>query len=177
MKIVYVEDAVVYTEGATDFAGLIKQRLRWKRGRFETFLKYRPLFFSTDKKHNKILSWIILPLAIFGDMQLSFELFFIIFLYVYSYMINDYSSFISGIIVVASMFVVQIIFDIHKEKRGRLLLLAPIGWLLLYVSTFVEFSALLKTFLGYARGEEVKWQNWKRKGVFIKEPSIKRDLL
>jgi len=28
MKIVYAEDAIVYTEGATDFKGLIKQRLR-----------------------------------------------------------------------------------------------------------------------------------------------------
>jgi poly-beta-1,6-N-acetyl-D-glucosamine synthase len=177
MKIVYAPDAVVYTEGAADFAGLIKQCLRWKRGRLQTFLEYRHLFFSTDKKHNKILSWIILPLAIFGDMQLSFELFFIVFLYAYSYMVNDYSSFISGIIVVSSMFAVQIIFDRYGKKWGRLILLAPIGWLLLYASTFVEFNALLKAFWGYLKGEEVMWQNWNRKGVFVKQPNIEKDLL
>ena len=105
MKIVYAQDAVVYTEGANDMRGLINQRLRWKRGRFETFFTYRRLFFSTDKQHNKILSWIILPLAIFGDMQLFFELFFIIFLFIYSYLTSDYSSFISGIIIVSSMFI------------------------------------------------------------------------
>jgi cellulose synthase/poly-beta-1,6-N-acetylglucosamine synthase-like glycosyltransferase len=176
MKIAYAPDAVVYTEGATEFRGLIKQRLRWKRGRLETFLKYRHLFFSTDKKHNKILSWFILPLAIFGDIQLSFELFFILFLYIYSYMTGDFSSFVSGIVVVSSMFVVQIAFDKKGESWARLLFLAPIGWLILYASTFVEFNALVKTFLGYARGEEVKWQVWRREGVFLKTQNIKKDV-
>lgn len=171
MKIIYAENAVVYTEGAPDFPGLIKQRLRWKRGRLETFLKYRHMFFSTQKKHNKILSWIILPLAIFGDMQLFFELFFIVFLYIFSYLTNDYSSFISGIIVVVSTFAIQIIFDPYRKKWGRLILLAPIGWLLLYASTFVELNALVKTFWGYARSEELKWQVWERKGVFAKQES------
>lgn len=177
MKIIYAQDAVVYTEGATDFTGLIKQRLRWKRGRFETFFEYRSLFFSTERKHNKILSWIILPLAIFGDIQLSFELFFIAFLYIYSYLVSDYSSFISGIIVVSSMFAIQIIFDGYRKKLGNLILLAPIGWLLLYISTFVEFNALLKAFLGYAKGEKVRWQNWNRKGVFLKQENIKKEIL
>ena len=45
MKIVYVEDAVVYTEGASDFKSLILQRLRWKRGRLQTFVQHRHLFF------------------------------------------------------------------------------------------------------------------------------------
>jgi cellulose synthase/poly-beta-1,6-N-acetylglucosamine synthase-like glycosyltransferase len=39
MKIVYAEDAIVYTEGAAEFKDLVSQRLRWKRGRLETFLK------------------------------------------------------------------------------------------------------------------------------------------
>jgi biofilm PGA synthesis N-glycosyltransferase PgaC len=167
MKIVYAEDAVVYTEGATDLNGLISQRLRWKRGRFETFYHNSHLFFSTDKKHNKILSWLILPLAIFGDLQLFLELFFIVFVYIYSYLTKDYSSFISGIIVVSSMFAVQIMFDTHKRKWGRLLLLAPIGWLLFYATTFVEFNALIKSFWGYLRKEKGEWQVWKRKGVCV----------
>ena len=176
MKIVYAQDAIVYTEGADDFGGLIKQRIRWKRGRLETFIKYRNLFFSADKKHNKFLSWIVLPLAIFGDMQLFLELFFIVFLFVYSYLTSDYSSFISGIIVVSSMFVVQIASDINKKTFGNLLFLAPIGWVLLYASTFVEFRALIKTFSSYLIGEEVKWQKWDRKGVFNQDDADHRDL-
>lgn len=166
MKIIYASDAVIFTEGASDIRALMRQRLRWKRGRFETFMDHRHLFFSVDKNHNKILTWLILPLAIFGEIQLSLELFFLTFLYVFSYLTNDYSSFISGIVVVSSMFIIQIAFDAHKEKRVKFMLLAPIGWLLFYVSTFVEFSALLRALWGYARGSELKWQQWKRKGVF-----------
>jgi poly-beta-1,6-N-acetyl-D-glucosamine synthase len=177
MKIAYAPDAVVFTEGASTLSGLMKQRLRWKRGRFETFFEYRHMFFSTKRKHNKILTWFILPLAVFGDMQLAFELFFLAFLYIYSYLVHDYSSFISGIIVVSSMFAIQIIFDGYRKKMGRLILLAPIGWLLLYVSTFVEFNALVKSFIGYMRKEEVKWQNWKRSGVFLKQPEEKKKVV
>jgi len=169
MKIVYAEDAVVYTEGAADLKGLMAQRLRWKRGRIETFLDYQKMFFSPNKAHKKVLSWFILPLAIFGDMQLFMELFFILFVYIYSYLTNDYSSFISGIIVVTSMFMVQILFDRRVKKRARLMLLAPIGWLLFYASSFVEFYALVKTFWSYLRKEKIEWQVWKREGVFSEE--------
>ncbi len=166
LKIIYAEQAIVYTEGATDFTGLIQQRLRWKKGRLETFLEYRKMFFSKDKNHKKVLSWFVLPLAVFGDMQLFLELFFILFVYIYSYLTKDYSSFISGIIVVSSMFAVQILFDVSEKRKKRLFLLAPIGWLLLYASTFVEFRALIKSLWGYIKKEEVVWQQWNRKGVF-----------
>lgn len=166
MKIVYAQDALVFTEGATDIRGLMKQRLRWKRGRFETFAEHKKLFFSKRKEHNKILSWVILPLALFGELQLSLEPFFLFFLYIFSYLSNDYSSLISGIIVVSSMFAVQIGFDNRKETRLGFILLAPIGWLLFYVSTFVEAQALTKALWGYVRGTELKWQKWERNGVF-----------
>lgn len=165
MKIVYASDAVVYTEGATQLAGLMKQRLRWKRGRFETFQNHKHLFFSTERRHNKLLTWSILPLALFGEVQLFMEFLFLGFLYVYSYVVNDFSSFISGIIVVSSMFFVQMIFDDRATKKFSFYMLAPIGWLLFYVATFVEYSALIRSVWGYYRNKEVEWQRWQRNGV------------
>ncbi len=165
MRIVYANDAIVYTEGASRLKDLMRQRLRWKRGRLETFLNHKYMFFSIYPAHNKILSWIILPLAYFGELQLSLELFFLGFLYIYSYFIKDYSSFISGIIVVGSMFFVQILFDQTDKKKSELILLAPIGWLLLYMSTFVELNALVKSIWGLFRKEELKWQKWRREGI------------
>lgn len=164
-KIVYASDAVVYTEGATELNGLMKQRLRWKRGRFETFFDNNKLFFSREKHHNKLLSWVILPLAYFGEVQLTLELFFLAFLYVYSYLISDFTSFISGIVVVSSMFFVQMFFDDRKAQGISFYLLSPIGWLLFYVATFVEFNALIKSVWGLIRKKELKWQKWQRKGV------------
>lgn len=166
MKIVYADDALVYTEGASDLQSLQKQRLRWKRGRLETFANHRHLFFSAQSHHNKVLSWFVLPLAVFGEAQLSLELFFLIFLYIYSYLTRDFTSFYSGIIVVSSMFVIQALFDRHDRQGWRFMLLAPIGWLLFYISTYVEFYALFHAAVGYMRGTKLNWQRWKREGVF-----------
>lgn len=166
MKIVYVSDALVYTEGATTLSGLFKQRLRWKRGRFETFIEHREFFFSTENRHNKILTWIMLPLSLFGEIQLFCELFFLAFLYWYSYLTNDFSSFISGIAIVASMFFIQIFFDNRGKNSLEFYLLAPIGWLLFYLTTFIEFRALVESLWGYLRGTTVQWQKWQRTGVF-----------
>jgi len=175
MKIVYAADVHVYTEGATCLDSLMKQRLRWKRGRFETFGKHKNLFFSRNPKHNKLLSWFVLPLALFGEIQLGLELFFLAFLYVYSFLTNDYSSFISGIIVVSSMFFIQVAFDGKVKHKLRFFLLSPIGWLLFYVSTFVEFNALTKAIWGYYRKNEIKWQKWERTGVFSDKLAIKNN--
>lgn len=165
MKIVYASDAIIYTEGASDVKNLMKQRLRWKRGRFQTFAEFKHLFFSLDKKHNKVLSWLVLPLAMFGELQLSLELYFLAFLYIYSFLIRDFSSFISGIVVVSSMFFVQIFFDDPKSRKFSFYMLSPIGWTLFYLATFVEYSALMRSIWAFIRNEEIKWQKWQRNGV------------
>lgn len=169
MKIAYAPDALVYTEGAVTLTGLMKQRLRWKRGRFETFAEHRDLFFSFKKEHNFLLSWFILPLALIGELQLSLEIAFLTFLYIFSFTTGDFTSFVSGIVVVGSMFIVQVIFDDHRESTIPFLLLAPIGWLLFYVSTLVETNALFKALWGYIRKKELTWQKWERKGVFLEQ--------
>ncbi len=168
MKIAYAPDALVYTEGAVTLKGLMKQRLRWKRGRFETFSEHKHLFFSTKKQHNKLLTWLILPLAILGELQLSLEICFLTFLYIFSFITSDFSSFISGIVVVGSMFMVQVVFDEHRDKLWSFILLAPIGWLLFYISTYVETYALFKSVSGHLRKSEITWQKWDRQGVFTK---------
>lgn len=169
MRIAYAPDALVYTEGATTLVGLMKQRLRWKRGRFETFAEHKNMFCSFKQEHNKLLSWFILPLAIIGELQLSLEIIFLTFLYIFSFITGDFTSFISGIVVVSSMFIVQVAFDKHREATVPFLLLAPIGWLLFYVSTFVETNALFKALWGYIRKQELVWQKWDRQGVFLDE--------
>jgi cellulose synthase/poly-beta-1,6-N-acetylglucosamine synthase-like glycosyltransferase len=171
MKIVYAADAIVFTEGAAALGGLIKQRLRWKRGRFQTFNTHKKLFFSADRKHNKVLSWVVLPLALFGDLQLFFELYFVAFLYIYSLYTHDFSSFISGIIVVSAMFFVQLFFEDKTKKRASLYFLAPIGWLMFYISTFVEYNALVKSAWGSATKQKLIWQKWERKGVSGEAPA------
>ncbi|HVZ76340.1 MAG TPA: glycosyltransferase family 2 protein [Candidatus Paceibacterota bacterium] len=166
MRIVYAADAVVYTEGASELSSLMKQRLRWKRGRFQTFWEHRRLFFSNRARHNKFLTWGVLPLALFGDLELFFEVLFLAFLYIYSTVTHDFSSFISGIIVVSLIFAIQI-FDDPRSTRPSLYLLAPIGWLLFYVTTIVEYRALITSLRGMLSGQQIRWQRWERAGLSV----------
>lgn len=163
-KIVYAPEAIIYTEGASTLRGLIKQRLRWKRGRFETFRDHRSLFFSCKPEHNKLLTWVILPLACFGELQLGFEPFFILVLFLFSMVAQDFSAFLSGVLVVSVMFFIQL-FDEKGTRQLSYLLLAPIGWLLFYVTTLVEFCALLQAVWGLIRKRELQWQKWQRTGA------------
>ena len=134
-------------------------------------MEHRYLFCSLKKEHNKLLSWFILPLALIGELQLSLELIFLSFLYVFSFATGDFTSFISGIVVVSSMFLVQVAFDNHRESTMRFLFLAPIGWLLFYISTYVETQALFKALWGSVRKQKLTWQKWERKGVFLEQKS------
>jgi poly-beta-1,6-N-acetyl-D-glucosamine synthase len=163
-KVVYCPDALVYTEGASTLQGLMKQRLRWKRGRIQTFWQYRHLFFSLRPEHNKILTCCVLPLAAFGDVQLSFEPLFILILYVFSFFSGDFTAFISGVIIVSMMFFVQA-WEGRYTGGKVYLFFAPIAWLLFYITTITEFYALTKSLYLLMTRRELKWQKWQRSGV------------
>ncbi len=167
MKIEFASDAVVYTEGASDLKSLKNQRLRWKRGRFQTFYQHMHLFFSTKKRHNKVLTWIIMPLALLQEMQLLLEIPFLIFLYVFSILNSDFSSYLTGVLVVGLMFVIQFTFYDKSTRRLSFIALAPIGWLLFYVATYVEAWALIKSIESFIFKKEITWQKWERKGVGV----------
>lgn len=165
MKIVYASDAIVYTEGASDIKSLMKQRLRWKRGRIDTFIEYKNLFFSTQKKHNKILSWLVMPFAVLGDTQLIFEIPFIIFLYTVAFITHDFTPFIASIGIVSFIFLVQMFSGDRKYNKISPYILMPIGWLMFYLITIVEVQALSKSIWGIYHNKEVRWQRWERKGI------------
>lgn len=163
MKIVYADKAVIYTEGASDLGGLMKQRLRWKRGRIDTFKEHKALFFSTDRRHAKALSWLVLPIALLGDIVLIFEPLFMVAFYAIGIMTNNFAPFL--VIMALSAFMALIIFAFEREHDLRLLLLAPIAWFLFYVIALVEINALFRSLWGIARNKEVLWQRWQRQGI------------
>jgi poly-beta-1,6-N-acetyl-D-glucosamine synthase len=165
MKIAYADRALVYTEGAGDIVGLMKQRLRWKRGRIETFIQHKVLFFSTSKKHRVVLSWFILPVALLGDIQLFFEPIFLMALYFIGLHTHNFAPFVSSMMMLT--FMLSILFIFEKERDAHTLLLAPIAWMLFYVTTFVELSALVRSLWGMARKRELKWQRWQRQGLAV----------
>ncbi len=164
MNIAYASDAIIYTEGAPTLEGLVKQRTRWKIGWFQTMGRHKEIVFSKKKEHNKILSWIMIPLVFFGNLQLFFEPWFIAFIFWYSYVTNDFSSFSTWIAAESSIMISIMVIE-RKHVRPTLLGLIPITWILLYTTSYVEYRAVMKTIWKKITKEEVKWQKWERTGV------------
>jgi cellulose synthase/poly-beta-1,6-N-acetylglucosamine synthase-like glycosyltransferase len=171
MKVVYADDAIVYTEGASTVNGLAKQRLRWKMGWFQTIYDHKHFIFSRDKKHNKLLSWVLIPFVYFSSVQLVFEPWFVLFLYIYSYFIRDFSPFITWIGAETIMILFVLIKD-RKYQNLSTIFLGPITWLLFYLATYIEFRSLFFTIWHIIKKKELKWQKWERSGCGVNINSL-----
>ncbi|MCC7290030.1 glycosyltransferase family 2 protein [bacterium] len=160
----YAEDVVCFTEGASDVVGLIRQRERWKKGRMDTFIKYRNMFFSTDKKHNKPLTFFVLPFALLSEFQLLLEPISIALLITYSFVALDFLSLAFGILFTFVLYLVNGIFS-GKGINLKLLILFPFTWPFFYFLIWIEFVALIGSVTMVLKGQEIVWQKWDRKGI------------
>ena len=149
VRVVYASDVIAYTQGALSIADLVRQRYRWKWGRYQTFLKNKHLFFSKDTKHTKGFSWVYLPFALFCDFAFFFEpflLFFILYL-VIGY--HDIFTLLSAIGVMSFYVCMSVLGEdtISVKKKFQLIPLAPLMYFFFYVLSFVEYFALIKSWL------------------------------
>lgn len=160
----YAEDVVCYTEGAADLKGLISQRIRWKKGRFDTFRKYRSMFFSTEESHNFFLSFFVLPFSMLAEIQLVFEPIAITILIVFSIIASEFLSLGIGILFILLVYVATALFN-DERPHPMLILSFPFTWPLFYFLDWVEFIALWKSFRMMRQGQEVEWQKWNRQGI------------
>lgn len=165
LKSCYAEDVICYTEGASTIHGLVNQRLRWKKGRFDTFVKYRSMFFSGDKRHRKALGWFVLPFSMLAEAQLLFEPIAFTLLLTYSIISSDFVSLALGTLFVAVTYIVVGFFS--REFKPGLILLYPFTWPLFYFLVWVEYIVLIRSLGMSLRGEEITWQRWDRQGVDI----------
>jgi poly-beta-1,6-N-acetyl-D-glucosamine synthase len=160
----YAEDVVCYTEGASRFSDLAKQRLRWKKGRFDVFWNYRNMFFSRKKGVNKILTWIILPLSLLTEIQLLLEPIAIGLFVWYTLISGDYTSVAVAITFVFLGYLVFGLFNGKKIHYG-LLISFPFTWAIFYALIWIEYYALIKSILMLIGRQEIVWQNWNRTGL------------
>jgi cellulose synthase/poly-beta-1,6-N-acetylglucosamine synthase-like glycosyltransferase len=163
MRIVYVPEAIVHTEGPISLSGLRKQRLRWKRGRLEAFRLHRSSFFRRQGG-NKPFFWIVLPMVIFGDIEIVLGTTYVLLLYLYSFFYHDFSLLLLTLAISTITFSLQLSEERYFRKAGYFLL-TPLFWFFLHLATFVELDSLIKALYTYYRKREVKWQKWQRTGV------------
>lgn len=161
----YAAKSVVYTEGPSEWSGLCKQRLRWKFGRLQTFIKHKNLFFSPDKKHPMYLSWLLFPLALYSELLLLFEAVLVGFFFFYTIMTFDYLPMVFVILFLTSLVSLQIALDSKARFHLNLLTLTPIAWVLFYAVDIVELQALVRSLKRMITKQSLAWQKWNRAGI------------
>lgn len=164
LKCTYAEDVICYTEGASDLAGLVSQRVRWKKGRIDTFIKYKFMFFSTEDNHNFFLSFFILPFSVLAEIQLLFEPIAIAILIIYSIIASEFLSLAIGITFIMLVYVAVSLFHDARPKP-TFILLFPFTWPIFYFLDWIEFVALYKSLQLIRKGDDIVWQKWQRKGI------------
>jgi len=162
MKSTYAEDVICFTEGASDVKSLIAQRVRWKKGRLDTFRKYRSLFFSTEDHHNVFLSFFVLPFSALTEVTLVFEPIAVSVMVAYVMLSSEYLSLALGICYIFLAFLAVPTF--HSQPRSRYILYFPF-WPLFYFLDWVEFVSLYKSIRLIRSGKQVEWQHWQRQGI------------
>jgi len=161
----YAANAVVFTEGPSDWKSLCSQRLRWKFGRLQTYAKHSSLFFNPSKSYNPYLTFLILPVALYVELILLLEPILLTIFYVYTILANDYWPLALMISFTASIIWMQILCDSKPKFHSNLILLAPVAWVIFYVIDLVEFQALCRSLNRLIKKEELEWQSWARVGI------------
>ncbi|ADE55892.1 glycosyltransferase [Coraliomargarita akajimensis] len=161
----YAPEALVHTEGPSDFKSLCAQRLRWKYGRLLTFLKHRKLFFKAARSPNPYLTWMLLPVALYMECLLLLEGLFLALMTVYTVSTGDYVPIVFGIGLVTTIVCGQIAVEKRTNFHKPLYLIAPIAWMVFLVVDFIEFQALLRALRKLVKREDLHWQKWTRIGL------------
>lgn len=179
-KFAYASDVAAYTEHVLTYKSLIRQRYRWKYGRFQTFIAHKNLFWSRDKKHNKQLSWVQLPMALFGDLVLFAEP-LLIGAYIVSAVI--YQEFV-GLAIVYTIITTYVVLNLWGENndsfRHRVRMIRPafIYYFLSFALTFVELVALVQSMKKFRtlisqKDDDSRWEHVERSGEAVAIPDVK----
>lgn len=155
----YAADAVIYTEGPSSLKGLCHQRLRWKYGRLQTFIKHRRLFFSLQRQHPPYLTFFLLPLVAYAELLLLFEFVILAVYLIYTIATNDYIHMAWVICLLCMVVYGQILFDRKRRDHRNLILLAPVAWLFFIGMELVEMQAMFRCIKRLATDQEPEWRN------------------
>lgn len=168
MRVVYAPRAVVHTEGPSTLKGLIKQRIRWKRGRIETTVRYTPETFSKKSK-NKLFFWFVVPLVYLDDIVMGLSVVLTLLLYMYSVEIVNY-SFLYVLMAMTSFIYLLVFLGDDHDRNIKSMIIVPLVYFLSHLSTVIEVFALIIAYWTMITRRKVEWQEWQRRGVTFGNP-------
>lgn len=165
----YASDVIVHTEPVIKLRSLIKQRFRWKYGRFKAFIKYHSLFFSTDKKYSKWLTWYTLPQSLLQEVFMLIEPFIFLYIQWIIFKYGDWATFLAANLFFATVVSFAVTSDQYESKKEKvkLLLLTPIAYWMMFILTIVEYISLLKSIVKIKdlltnREQHANWEHVER---------------
>jgi len=163
-RIHYAADSVAYTEHVLSFPSLVKQRFRWKYGRFQTLLKNKDMFFSTSKQYDKKLTWIQFPYALIGELVLLAEPILIGYILWVTVAYGDMTSMLSVYTIVSAFIFLMLLGETTETTKTKLSLSAilPLAYILMYILAVVEFLALIKSIQRHKQllGNTIEKSSW-----------------
>ena len=141
----YAEDVIAYTPPVHYFNQLLKQRYRWKYGRFKSLFKYHQMMFSKDtKKYTRTLSWWKLPKVFFEEFMMLVDpllLGWAIWLAVHYF---DLTTFTTLVLLYFTFGVASVLPEkMPVKQQAYLILLSPFAVLMLYVINVVDYISLI----------------------------------
>jgi poly-beta-1,6-N-acetyl-D-glucosamine synthase len=163
--LIYAEDVVVFTEGTLDLKALFRQRFRWKFGRFQTFWKNKEVFFNTDKRYTKFLTFVYLPFQLLSEFIFLFDPLFVGYIAYLAIRTGSTSSYYGMFVFMMFYVAIAIVTDYMSSAKERviLLLFTPFSYLLFFVVSIVEYCGLVRCIIqwkGIIYAKEINRCNW-----------------
>lgn len=174
-QVIYADDVLTFTQPVGTVPDLLKQRFRWKYGRFQTLFKNLDMMFSRNSNHTKQLTYIQLPFVFYSEFTFLLEPLLLGFLVYVSYIFQDLTSLQWVIGFYAFFTSVTVVSDRHlnKEEKVLLITLSPLSYVFFFIISIVEYVALIKCIIGYngiinARKIDIcSWDHVDRGKVFV----------
>lgn len=145
-KFCYAFNCIVFTPAVHNFKQLIKQRYRWKFGRFRALIKHRKLIFNKKLNLYSItLSWWKLPKVFFEEFLLLIEPVILIWMSIIILIHCDFSI-IFSVLIIYFIFAIDtiIVESISTKVKLKLALVSPFTYLFLYIINIVDFICLVR---------------------------------
>ena len=145
-RVLYGSDVISNTESVLSVRDLMKQRFRWKWGRSQTFYKNRNLFFNTDRRFTKALTFVYLPYAIFSDIVFFFEPLMIGYIIYIIITYSDIITFLSALSVISIYLTLNIVMENTLSWKEKIIFLplVPSMYIFFYILSCIEYYALAK---------------------------------
>lgn len=145
-RITYAPDVVAYTPAVHSFMQLVKQRYRWKLGRFQSLFKHRRLLFNRNlRRYSLSLSWWKLPKVFVEEFFIFIEPLLLAWMLYITFQLNDWSMLLAILLVYFMFALITISFErLNFKSKLGLIILSPITYFFLYVIAIVDFICLIK---------------------------------